>query len=114
MYATKHDAIEARRGEYIKIAFTITDNAGTPVSLAGAALTYKIGRRLGDEALLELELGDGISVSGNVATVEFYTDAVVIDAVPALGDFIGQLFVTKDSKTLMTAEGPLEIKDTVH
>jgi hypothetical protein len=108
MYTTVHSLISAKAGERVKITFTVTDRAGAAVSLSGASALYRIARRAGDAALLTLTSGAGITLSSNTAAVEFDTGDL-----EDLGDFLGQLTVTKAGDTLVVAEGPVSVAPVI-
>jgi hypothetical protein len=114
MYTITHRLIETHTGEPVKITFTVTDQAGAPVTVASATAVYKIARRLGEAALLTKTDADGITLSGSTAIVEFNTGELVDDdEVPLLGDFAGQLLITKDGDGLIVAEGQINIAPVI-
>lgn len=113
MYTASHGLIETHSGEPVRIIFTVVDQAGSPVTVAGAAATYKIARRPGDAALLTKTEASGITLSSNTATVEFNTGTLLDGASPMLGDFFGQLNIVKSGDTLVVAEGPLYVAPVI-
>jgi len=109
MYTITHRLIETHSGEPVKITFTVTDQSGAPVTVAGAAATYKIARRPGETALLAKTEADGITLTSNTAIVEFSTDELLDGATPLIGDFFGQLHITKNGDGLVVAEGQIYV-----
>lgn len=114
MYTVAHELLAAKSGEPVRIVFTVTDQNGSAVSLAGASAAYKIARGAGDAALLTKTNPSGITLSGNTATVEFLTSDIR-DAAgnPLFGEFLGQLKITKGSDGLYVAEGPLLVEPVI-
>lgn len=113
MYTISHSLIETHSGEPVKIIFTVTDQLGAPVTVVGATATYKLARRSGEAALLTKTQADGITLSSNTAIVEFNTASLLDGASALLGDFFGQLKITKDGDTLVVAEGPLYVASVI-
>jgi hypothetical protein len=114
MYTVRHELLKAKSGEKIKISFSVVDQAGQPVSLSGTSASYRIARRVEEERLLEKtsSLG-GITLLANVATVEFDVNQILLGGVPQTGDFLGQMFITKNGVTLVVAEGPINISGII-
>lgn len=111
MYTVTHDLLSAKAGEPVRIVFTVTDQDGAAVTLTGAAASYKIARGAGEAALLSKTQGNGITLSGNSATVEFSTGDIQDSNNQQLyGEFLGQLKITKSGDGLYVAEGPLLIE----
>ena len=113
MYTITHSLIETHSGEPVKIVFTVTDQAGAAVSVAGANATYKIARRPGGAALLTKTELDDITLSSNTATVEFSTTELDDGDELLIGDFFGQLKITKNGDGLIVAEGPLYVAPVI-
>ena len=114
MYAVRHGLLKAKRGEKVHINFNVVDQSGLPVSLSGASATYRIGRRVGEQHLLQLTSNAGqIVFSNNIASVAFSVDDIQLLSQPQTGDLFGQLFITKDTITLVVAEGPIHISDII-
>lgn len=114
MYTVMHELLAAKSGEPVRIVFTVTDQNGSAISLAGASADYKIARGAGDTALLAKTSPTGITLSGNTATVEFLTsDIKDTNDNPLFGEFLGQLKITKGGDGLYVAEGPLLIEPVI-
>lgn len=113
MYTVTHPLISAKSGEPVRITFTITDQAGNAVSMTGASATYKIARQADDAALLTKTSPTAITLSSNTAAVNFNTGDLLDGSTPLLGDFIGQLTITKSGDSLVVAEGPLHVSPVI-
>lgn len=113
MYTVPHSLLRAKSGEPVKITFTISDQNGNPVTVTGAAATYKIARRLGLPALLTKTQSDGITLSGSTAIVEFDTGGLVENNEALLGDFVAQLKIIRNGDALVVAEGPLQVEPVI-
>ena len=113
MYTVVHPLVETHTGEAVRLVFTVTDQAGTAVSLSGASAIYKIARHAGDAALLVKTETAGIALSGNTATVSFNTSELTSGGAALLGDFFAQLQVTKSGDSLIVAEGPLSVAPVI-
>jgi hypothetical protein len=109
MYTQVHAPLSAKAGEGVRIIFTVTDRNGAAVALDGAEAAYRLARRAGEAALLEVTEGAGILLDGSTATVEFSTEGLP----EAGGDFIGQLTLTLDGQALVAAEGVVTISPVV-
>lgn len=109
MYTVTHGLISTKTGEPVSLTFTITDESGTPVTVSGAQATYKIARRDGDTALLTMTETSGITLSSNTAVVAFNTGDLADGTGALIGDFFGQLRITKGGDGLVVAEGPLYV-----
>jgi hypothetical protein len=109
MHTRIHPLIEVRSGETADLVFSVTDESGAGVDLAGASAEYRLARRAGERALLTLHSGaaGGIVLDGEAASVSLDTNALVQNGKPLLGDFFGQLRLTLGGRTLVVAEGPL-------
>lgn len=106
MATQRHDQETARVGEDVTLSFSVTDDAGTAVTVSsGVTGVYTLARRRGDESILSIT-GD-ISYTGSTASVSFNTADIVIgdDEVQGLGDFFDQLRLTKSGDTLYVSEG---------
>lgn len=110
MYTVRHEPLEAHTGEPVEIIFDVTDNAKPPqpVLVEGATATYKVARRQGGTALMTLTEINGITLSGNTATVEFD-----VDDIGRTGDLFGELKITKDGVPLVVGDGRLHIIKTI-
>lgn len=113
MYTITHELIKTHSGEPVKIIFTVTNQSGSAVTVAGAEATYKISRRDGNAALLTKTGGGGITLSSNTAIVEFNTGELTDGGELLLGDFFGQLKITKNGDGLVVAEGPLHVAPVI-
>ena len=113
MYTVTHPLISAKSGEPVRITFTITDHDGNAVSMTGAAAAYKLARQPDDNAILSLSSPGDITLSSNTAVVEFNTGDLLDGDLPLLGDFIGQLTITKNGDSLVVAEGPLHVAPVI-
>jgi hypothetical protein len=114
MYTVRHGLLKAKSGEKIRISFSVVDQAGQPVSLSGASAVYRVARRVEDDRLLEKTSSSGaITISANVATVEFDVNQILLGSAPQTGDFLGQMFITKNGVTLVVAEGPINISGII-
>ena len=107
MYTVTHSLLRAKAGEPVRLSVTVTDKSGTAVDLTGASAVYKIARHAGDTALLTITDANGITLSGNIATVDVNTADLKNSSVQLLGDFFGQLQITQNGDSLFVAEGPL-------
>jgi hypothetical protein len=109
MHTRIHPLIEIRSGEIADLVFSVTDQNGAGVDLAGASAEYRLARRAGERALLTLHSDEsgGIALAGEVATVSLDTNALAQNGKPLLGDFFGQLRLSIGGRTLVVAEGPL-------
>jgi hypothetical protein len=97
----------------VRIVFTIADRSGQAVSMDGALAVYKIARRAGGASLLAKTEENGVTLDGNTAAVAFNAGELADDLGPLLGDFFGQLTVTKDGAGLVVAEGPLSVGSVI-
>lgn len=113
MYTTQHTRLSVKSVEPVQIIATVVDRTGSAVALAGATATYKIARKVGDDALLSKSQGNGITFSTNIATVDFLASDVEESGEQAYGDFWGQLTITLNSDTLVVLEGPITINKVV-
>ena len=113
MYTSIHSPLETHTGEPVRITFLVTDAAGAPVTVTGAAATYKIARRNGEAALLTKTEAAGITLLNDSAVVEFNTGELLQEGQPLLGDFFTQLKITKNGDTLVAAEGVLQVKAVI-
>lgn len=109
MHTVTHAPLSAKTGEPVRIVFTVTDLAGEAVALDGADAVYRLARRAGEAAILEVSSPDGIMLGGNTAEVEFDTNDIADAGGPLTGDFTGQLTVTKDGAGLVVAEGIVRV-----
>ena len=103
-----HDDIDGRIGDDVVIIFTVRDRNGNLVSLTGATATYKLAPKGSYNAVLELEDGDGITLSGSTASIEFNLEDLDED-----GNYLGQLRITKDGKSMVSAEGLLIVSPLI-
>jgi len=113
MHTVTFDEITAHAGEPVQITFTVTNQSGTAVSLAGAAATFKIARTENSAAIATKTESAGIVLSGNAAVVSFNTNELVSGASQLLGDFFAQLKITKSGDSLVAAEGRLHVKPVI-
>ena len=114
MHTHIHGNIEARSGEPVEIAFNVTDKDGNAIDLTSATAEYRLARRAGDVALLTCSSDDGdIIAEDNRVTVTFDSAALTQGGQPLMGDFFGQLRITKDARTLVVAEGPISIAPVI-
>jgi hypothetical protein len=113
MNTLTHALLRAKAGEPVSLVFTVTDRDGDPVSVESATAAYKIARRAGDAALLTKTQEAGITLSGNVATVDFSTGELLQSGNQLLGDFFGQLKITKDGDGIFVAEGPITVEPVI-
>jgi archaellin len=61
--------IEMYQNDTLRKTVTITEG-GDPVDMTNATVTMQVRTRAGEDVLLELTEGDGLSVATNVITVE--------------------------------------------
>lgn len=115
MHTAIHPLVEVRSGETFTLVFNITDAAGLPLDLDGAAAEYRIARRAGERALVTRTSGPagGIVFTESAAHVDIDTGDLQSGDAPLLGDFLGQLRLTIDAHTLVAAEGPLCIHPVI-
>lgn len=109
MHTAVHPPMAAKTGEPVEIIFTVTDRNGDAVDIAGAEAVYRIGRRAGEVAILEVSSPEGIMLAANTATVMFDTGDIADAEGALLGDFFAQLLVTLDGAGLVVAEGVLTV-----
>lgn len=112
MYTVTHPLIDTKTGEPVTLAFHITNRAGAPLDVSAGSAVYKIARRAGETAILNVT-GDDIMLDGTTVTVSFNTGDIAQAGTPLMGDFLGQLTLTLDGVGLVVAEGPISIRPVI-
>lgn len=115
MYTVEHEDLDVHVNEPVRLRFPVTDRDGNEVSLDGVGVEaeYTIAKEYGDTAIVRKIQGSGITLSGNVATVNFNTNEVKQGTTQMSGFFVGQLRITIDGDDLVVAKGKLKINKVI-
>ena len=113
MFAQEHVPLRIKMNEDVELIFTVTDEQGDAVSLVGATATFRVARHQNTPMILEKNNSSGVTIVGHEVKVLFNASEIEVAGTALKGDFVDQLVITKDGKSICVSEGRITIEPLI-
>ncbi len=107
----RNDPKEIWLNDDVRLSYTVTDRSGASVDLSGASAVFSVSDTFKSKLIFALASTNSpteISISGSTVTVIFNASRFIKSGV-----YLSQLRITKNGKTMVSAEGDIKVNPLI-